>query len=290
VTDLLTRFESAYQEAVAYLEPYVRNTKLQKMVAELDCSMHPDHYDMKNYLLRSLIRFRFVVEQLGTLTPDQCDSRTWLEVGCLYPALPIALAKVGFHVSVAENYSFYPDEFIAMYRRVQKDFGIRFLDMDFSSPRTKVPAKYNNFFDTVSCLAVLEHLPYTPKFMLQNIHRSLNNHGRLFCEVPNFFYWNSVLKFFSGQHLQQPMEIVYHSGVPFVGHHREYSLADLKYVLRESGFDDLTVARFNYSIGSPLDMKVALFHWPALLFEGLKETILVTARKSRIPHASKAKF
>jgi SAM-dependent methyltransferase len=272
-------FDRAYDQALSYLRPYIENRTMQIETARLDLSMHPDRWNLDLYLKASKIRFRRLIMDLNTLQNDRVDDQKWLEVGCLYPALPIALALLGFKVTIAENFSFYPNSFIKMFKVVSKEFRIEFLDVDMDLQKPHLSPRLLNSFDHCSCLAVIEHLPNTPRYVLQNIWSLLRPGGSLYCEVPNFYYWGNVLKMFKGEHMQQPIEILYNSEPPFVGHHREYTLTDLRYVIQESGFQLKTIQRFNYSIENPFHPVIIALLWPALLLNRFKEVILVRCQK-----------
>ncbi|MFH1539292.1 MAG: methyltransferase domain-containing protein [bacterium] len=272
---LESNIDRVYSDALKYLERHVTNREMQEQISELNVFLHPDRFDMKNYLERSLIRYRALSRLVDISDEGECRKTSWLEVGGLYPVFPLALAMMGLEVSVVENYSFYTDEFLSMYEDVGKNFGVKFKDADFSSPGGACPAELESAFDYVSCMAVVEHIPHTPRFLLGNIRRAMKSGGTFFCEVPNFYYWGNILKMLRGQHMQQPIEAVYHSGVPFVGHHREYTLDDLLYVLRESGFREREIVRFNYSIALPLNLRGYLLYLPLFLFDRFKEILLV---------------
>ena len=260
-----------YDEAVEYLKPHI-TYRVCKKIAALDKSMDPDRpFDFVNYLKRSFLRYERIFRRL----PEARG--TWLEVGALFPVFPMTLARMGFKVTVVEEFGFYPKEISGMYGKVSKKYGIRFLNKNFIS-REKV--MLGKTFDHVSLLGVIEHLPHTPKRLLENIHRHLKPKGRFFLDVPNLYYAGNVRKFFNGIHIQQPIATVYDSGIPFVGHHREYTLRDLKYVLEKSGFKVEHVERFNYSSDfNPLNFRAWLEPYVLLQqFPAFREILLAESR------------
>lgn len=230
--------KKAYEEAILFIRPYI-TYELCKKISLLDKSIDPDRgFDFINYLNRSFIRYERI------FNCDIVKGKNWLEVGALFPVLPITLSILGFNVSVVENYSFYPPELIKLYTVIKEKYNIRFKDVDFSKS-----AKYHfsEKFDYVSLMAVLEHLPYTSKILLGNIYLNMNHDGLLFVDVPNIYYFHKILQFLKGHHIQQPMEVLFNSGIPYVGHHREYNFKDLMYILSESGFKIKKTEYLNYS-------------------------------------------
>jgi SAM-dependent methyltransferase len=235
--DFLPAFGQVYAEAVDFLLPFI-TYDVCTQIATLDLAMSPDRpFDFEFYLRRSELRYRRLFSK------PRRKGASWLEIGSLFPALPIALARLGFAVTVVEEYSFYPDAIRDLYARIEGEFGVRFRDANLSSVTTDLGAR----FDYITLMGVLEHLPYTPRVLLGNVQRHLEPDGTFFLDVPNIYYGHTVVKFLTGQHIQQPIQTVYDSGIPFVGHHREYSMADLRYVLERAGLIPDVLETFNYS-------------------------------------------
>src|SRR5438876_11043320 len=103
-------FDAAYSEAVAFVARHA-SPEVQMKVCNLEHALGgAEPYDYLYYLERSRIRYqRFVQMPLRR-------GATWLDVGVLFPVLPIALALLGFRVSSLEDYSFYPSEVHELYR------------------------------------------------------------------------------------------------------------------------------------------------------------------------------
>ena len=229
----------AYEDALDFLAPFV-TYKVCKEIARFDRTMDPDRpFDMLGYLRRSLLRYRKLFQR------DLKPNAKWLEVGVLFPALPIALANLGFKVSVVEEFSFYPPEIIEMYNEVSKRYSLNVISKNIVSLEDGNPLER---YDYVSLLGVIEHLPHTPRLLLENIHSCLVESGTFFLDVPNVYYIANILRFLRGQHLQPSIAALYDSAIPFVGHHREYKVSDLRYVLERSRFTIVRLETFNYSI------------------------------------------
>jgi hypothetical protein len=132
-------------------------------------------------------------------------------------------------------------------------------------------------------MAMLEHLPSSPKALLDNISRCLDDRSILIVEVPNIAYWPNRLRALRGQSIHQAFDLYYASEPPWIGHHREYTVEEVRDLLTWSGFEIRTLDVHNYSLtltaGTWLDRLYTLFVylWPMLLFANCREVIMATA-------------
>jgi hypothetical protein len=99
-------------------------------------------------------------------------------------------------------------------------------------------------------MAVAEHLAHSPRILIENIHSVLRPDGVFAFEVPNLAFWPRRYSFFfKGNTVLAPIGDVYHSAIPITGHHREYTIDDARYVLKQGGFKIVGEQFFNYGIG-----------------------------------------
>lgn len=240
----------AYERAVEFLAPHV-TAGICAELGVLNAGYRT--FDFVNYLRLSSRRFLPVFDV--AVNPG-----SWLEIGCQFPALPITLAQLGFDVTVAEEFEFYPSAMLDLFDKVAAEFGIRFVDANFSAERVDLGDR----FDSASLFGVIEHLPYTPRLLLENARRHLVSGGRLFLDVPNVQYAPTFVRYLRGAHVQVDIDVIYDSAIPFVGHHREYTLAELRHVLARAGFSNVDVQTFNYSAEFPLSWRIAVHPWTLL--------------------------
>lgn len=237
-----------------------------------------DAFNVREYLSISETRY---VRALRILLSDR-SSRV-LDVGGFLAAFPLALRRLGLEVSIAEKYGYYGNALDGI-AELMLSQGVQVVDIDFTEPQSKLDGQVQAF-DAVTCMAVAEHLAHSPRALMENIRTVLKPSGTLVFEVPNLAFWpRRVAFFFRGSTVFDPIEHVYHSAVPFTGHHREYTLADAHYVVREGGFEVVADSTFNYSIDlhGPWHL---LKHAPAMLFKEYAEIILLHGRKP-VPNAS----
>lgn len=229
-------------------------------------------FNFRQYLSFSETRY---VRALHVLLSD--SSRRILDVGGFLAAFPLALRRLGLEVSIAEKYGYYDNALDVIVEHLLSQ-GVQVLDLDFTEPQSKLDGLAQTF-DAVTCMAVAEHLAHSPRALMENLHTVLKPGGTLVFEVPNLAFWpRRVAFFFHGRTVLAPIEHVYHSAVPFTGHHREYTLADAHYVVREGGFEVVADYMFNYSVDGQ-GLLHRLKHAPAILFREYAEIILLHCRK-----------
>lgn len=171
-------------------------------------------------------------------------SGTVLEVGSLAGSFAIPLARLGYKVTVADRYSSMGgayDELISWMR----ELGITVVDTTAETEYTTIPALGR--FDAVISMAVIEHIPHTPRLFLEMLRGVTKPGGILALDTPNLVnYWNRM-KFAAGESVFAPIAVQYHSPLPFQGHHREYTVEEVEYMLRQIGGTDVHIETFDYN-------------------------------------------
>jgi 2-polyprenyl-3-methyl-5-hydroxy-6-metoxy-1,4-benzoquinol methylase len=264
-------FSSIYREAVreviALLPPDLSG------IAKHNVGWRTGKFDPCQYLLDSEVRYLRALQAINSE-----KAHTVLDVGGFLAAFPLALSRMGFSVAIAEKFGYYDHALDKVAEHLTSN-GVRVIDADFTEAGGALPAAGTRF-DAVTCMAVAEHLAHTPRFLLENIHSALRTEGTLVFEVPNLAYWPRRAAFFiKGSSVHSPIADVYHSAVPYTGHHREYTLSDARYVVRESGFTIISEQTFNYSINSTNPFNV-LKYLPAFLLKEWAEVIMLSCRKA----------
>ena len=96
----------------------------------------------------------------------------------------------------------------------------------------------NEHFKVVLCCELLEHLPNDPMHMMAEIHRILKPGGYLVLTTPNIASARSIAAVLQGFHPQlfstylRPKD-----GETDARHHREYTAAEIRQLLENSGFE-----------------------------------------------------
>jgi ubiquinone/menaquinone biosynthesis C-methylase UbiE len=103
-------------------------------------------------------------------------------------------------------------------------------------------------FDAVLCMSVIEHVPHTPKPLLLALNRVLKQGGTMILDTPNLNYVYTVERLADRHSIFTPIEMQFHVTPPFEGHHREYTVDEVKYMLEAIGHEVLDIDVCNYSI------------------------------------------
>jgi 2-polyprenyl-3-methyl-5-hydroxy-6-metoxy-1,4-benzoquinol methylase len=90
-------------------------------------------------------------------------------------------------------------------------------------------------YDAALLLAVIEHLNGSPRALIQRIKEVIKPHGMLVVQAPNVASLGRRIHFLKGASPFPAMSDYFHSDYPFTGHNREYTIAEIEYVIKESG-------------------------------------------------------
>lgn len=240
----LDEFRRVYRGVVSEIAPTIGRVELEK-IAVHDRPLA--QWDPVQYLERSEER---CIRALQLLQPRVEGEPTVLEVGAFLGAFPLALARLEISVTVAERYDLY-DGALDPVRTALEHAGVRVWDADFTAAEVE-----NEPFGVVLNMAMVEHVAGSPRLLMTNLRNCCS--GWLVLEVPNVAYGYKRWQLLRGRTIHPPLRDVYESAVPFTGHHREYTAADLRELLELSRFrlDELTT--FNYSLNSDLLTRI----WP----------------------------
>jgi 2-polyprenyl-3-methyl-5-hydroxy-6-metoxy-1,4-benzoquinol methylase len=265
-----SEFSSVYQACV--LEMAERMPVDWSALAKHNAGWRKARFDAESYLVTSEIRYwhalRFMMAE---------GVQSVLDVGGFLGPFPLALKRLGYEVAIAERYGYYGNAMERIASHLDAN-GVRVIDADLTEP-SGLPEDVKGRFDALTCMAVAEHLAHSPKALMDNLRDGLRPGGSLVFEVPNVAYWpKRYAFFFRGETVHSPIAEVYHSAIPFTGHHREYTLHDARYVLTEAGFEIVEEQAFNYTIGPDRPFQF-LKYLPAFLFREWAEVIMLGCRK-----------
>jgi len=263
-------FDALYQQCVT--EVMERMPDDWSAFAKHNVGWRKDRFDAEGYLRMSSERYWRAHRILAAT-----GARSVLDVGGFLAAFPLSLARLGFEVAIAERYAYYGTAIdrIAGHARAN---GVRVIDMDFATALADRAAVYERF-DAVTCMAVAEHLSHSPRVLMENIRAALKAGGALAFEVPNLAFWPKRYAFLvRGESVLAPISDVYHSEVPFTGHHREYTISDARYIVGEAGLEVVREETFNYGFDTQRIWN-RLKYAPAFLLKEWAEVILLHCRK-----------
>jgi SAM-dependent methyltransferase len=269
----LERFRIEYRRAVPDVMRFVTPER-QRAIAQHNIGLEPARTNLSAYLKASEKRYLRALRLLDSRVEAVGAERRALDVGGFLGAYPLALARLEVSVALAEAFAYYNGALDDLSRFLASE-GVEIIDADFTAPLDLSSSKP---FTMVTNMAMLEHLAASPEQLMRNIRAVTDDAGALLVEVPNIAYWPNRVKLLRGQSVHPALEVVYESATPFLGHHREYTVAELQKLLEWTGFCTLAIDQFNYSIsfGSGL-YPVLVQLLPTLLIRNSREVIMALA-------------
>jgi SAM-dependent methyltransferase len=197
---------------------------------------------MRAYLRMNVVR---VVRLVEALRRRGLESGDVLEVGAWFGSFSLALRRLGYSVVACDRYSSYGDAFDT-YVSLMESEGIRVVSTSREGELDQIASLGR--FDVVLAGAVIEHVPHTPRYLLEALFGAVRPGGVLALDTPNVArYWNRrVLE--RGESIFQPLPDQYFSEPPWEGHHREYTASELEWMLERVGCDDVTVEFLDYNM------------------------------------------
>lgn len=193
--------------------------------------------NFEDYLKKSVKRFYIAYRNIPSNTRTCCD------IGGFWGIYPIVLKELGYDVVMTESMKFYDGGFKKLFDYIENQ-GVKIIDIDpFMDEFDK-----NLQFDYVSVMAVLEHIPHSISFFMKNILNIIGDGGSLYIEVPNIAYARKRIDLLFGKSPLPNIETIYNSASPFIGHHHEYSLAELKSLFTMNDLKINKIECYNYSM------------------------------------------
>jgi 2-polyprenyl-3-methyl-5-hydroxy-6-metoxy-1,4-benzoquinol methylase len=197
---------------------------------------------MRAYLRMSVVRVARLVELLRR---RGFEGGEVLEVGAWFGSFSLALRRLGYDIVACDRYASYGDAFDSNVELMQAE-GIRVVSTNRETELDQISAL--GPFDIVVAGAVIEHVPHTPRRLLETLYGAVRPGGLLLLDTPNVArYWNRrALE--RGETIFQPVEDQFLSEPPWEGHHREYTAAELRWMLEQVGCEEVEVEFLDYNM------------------------------------------
>ena len=225
-------------------------------------------YSFKHYLMASVKRFYLAYKSIPSNVQSCCD------IGGFWGIYPLVLKELGYEVTMTEALKYYSTSFDELFDYLRAE-DITIYDID------PFEEKLNAKYDYISIMAVLEHIPFSLKFFMENIKESIENEGNLYIEVPNIAYYYKRKNLLLGKSPLPKIEVIYKSKVPFLGHHHEYTMNELISLVSLIDLEVVEKYYYNYSIDFNFKdiMANALAFLSFNLFPNTREVISISARR-----------
>lgn len=204
---------------------------------------------------------------------DVCD------FGCMVPFLPVALAKLGYRVTLVEKYEFYGRNFKSCMSDFCRENGLSIADLDIlEDPFDSIGQQ-----DIALNLSVVEHFNGSPKHFLSKIYSCLREDGLLFFDVPNIANRVKRIRVLLGASPLDDYSDYLEAPYPYMGHNREMTMKEVKMLLESVHFDIMQLETYDFNPHSTISklgkfVKVITSILPG---DDLAEVILAIARKDK---------
>jgi 2-polyprenyl-3-methyl-5-hydroxy-6-metoxy-1,4-benzoquinol methylase len=195
-------------------------------------------FDFANYLRCSKYRLRHIYDKSRSIAMPEGEI---LDYGSWLGNFALAFKFFGFSVTACEFWNRYAPS-LDPQKKLLADHEIDCIDTVVMGSAQK------SRFAAVLLAAVIEHIADSPRALLRQIHGLLKPGGILFLDTPNIAYIYNRRRLARGLSIHPPIIEQFFSAVPFEGHVREYTGAELTFMLENTGFEVLHLSYFNYSM------------------------------------------
>ena len=226
-------FNRVYVEASNEILKFITRD-LQEKIALHNYGWSPGLFDFRKYFNCSGMRYYIPYRQF-TEGDSVCD------VGGMYGVFPIALKRLGFKVTMTEALQYYSDAFNPLFDYIRSQ-GIEIIDFD----PFEEGATLDKQFDYVTVMAVLEHYPHSLKVFMKNVQTLMKPKGGLYIEVPNVAFLGRRVHMLIGRTPYTPLVNIWKSEIPFIGHHHEFTMSELRDLAKLAGMDVSAEFFYNY--------------------------------------------
>ena len=206
-------------------------------------------FDWKVYISCSIIR---MVRVLNILSKRGVDKGSVLDFGSYFGNFSLMCREAGFCVDAVDSYKGYEGAFSSIEKLLQeKGVGV----LDFDNVAYDLTGIRSDRYDVVLCMGVIEHIPHTPRMVLNAINRTLKPGGLLIMDTPNLGYLYNRQKLDRGESIFPPVSSQYFTELPFEGHHREYTVAEIEWMLGQLSHEKISIETFHFSVYSLSELR-----------------------------------
>lgn len=172
-----------------------------------------------------------VLRHILAHAPGNVAQASLLDVGAQFGSLALYAAKLGFRVAAVDT-----GPFADRFREIATEHGVDYRECHAGPQPLPFP---DCAFEFVTYMDVLEHHSFSPKRILQEIHRVLIPGGQLILLTPNHASIYNRLKLLFGRSVNDDLDYFFDTSAAdkvYDGHHREYTRAEIKSLLQRTGF------------------------------------------------------
>jgi 2-polyprenyl-3-methyl-5-hydroxy-6-metoxy-1,4-benzoquinol methylase len=194
------------------------------------------------FFRQSTVRVYHLAEQLREMG---MTSGSVLEIGSLFGQFVLSLQRLGYETTAVDRYRAYDGAYTG-YTAYLRAAGVNVIETDRTDEADIIAALGR--FDAVIAMAVIEHIPHTPRHCVEMLATHVRPGGLLLLDTPNIArYWNRK-QLADGVSIHPAIADQFYAPSPFEGHHREYTAAEIAWILEQVGCADIRTRLFDYNV------------------------------------------
>jgi 2-polyprenyl-3-methyl-5-hydroxy-6-metoxy-1,4-benzoquinol methylase len=202
-----------------------------------------DREYMGKYLRQTGIRVAQLIDRLDAMGLKP-GSRI-LEIGTLFGAFALPLSRLGYRVTAIDRYQAF-DGALDAYVDLMQAEGIEVIPVTRETESQAMSRL--SAFDCTIAMAVIEHVPHTPRHFLEAIRERTVPGGIIALDTPNLTrFWNRR-KLAQDESIFQDLALQYECEIPYEGHHREYTAQEMRWLLNRIGCQEVSIDLFDYNM------------------------------------------
>lgn len=238
-------------------------------------------FDWVNYLRCSIVR---LVHASAAIKRRGVVAGSVLDCGAYFGNFSLLFRRLGFTVDAVDAFGAYGAAMVDSVRLLEQE---RVRIIDFEDVGFDLSGLPDASYDLVMCGGVIEHVPHTPRPLLEAFARVLRPGGVLVLDTPNQAYVYNRQKLIRGESIMAPIAQQFLSEGAFEGHHREFTAAEGVWMLETVGYTSISVELFNYSLYglSELRGRDLANYWTSVADPSSREVLMMAAHTPRGPLA-----
>jgi len=205
-------------------------------------NVHLDRDFFEKYLYMNVVRIANLHEIL--VRSYDFNKGTLLEVGSYFGSFALALQRLGYQVTAVDRYSNY-GEALECYTELMKKEGVKVISTSRENEWEKIEKLPQ--YQAVISMAVIEHIPHTPRLFLEGLKKKVEKGGVLAIDTPNLVRYWARKDFAEGKPNMMSIKDQFMCDIPFEGHHREYTRNEVEWMFNQLNLEKITTTMFDYN-------------------------------------------